>query len=108
MVTTSSRQNGASPSSVGHAVHVCAAALAAGPTVGRAMALLRLLGCQRSLHLGHEIARLDTKGGRDLDDLHKIQPSLAFLELGDERLRAAEDFGQLDLSEPLGAPSGDQ
>jgi hypothetical protein len=58
--------------------------------------------------LPHEIAHIDPQNLGDLEDLDEVEPSLPTFVLGDERLRPSELLGELDLSQALGLPAGDQ
>ena len=58
--------------------------------------------------LRHEIAHIDPQNLGDLEDLDEVEPPLPAFVLGDERLRPPESLGELDLSQALGLPAGDQ
>lgn len=51
------------------------------------------------LKLTHEIARVDTEGGGDLENLDEVEPPLPALVLRDEGLRPSEDVGELGLGD---------
>ena len=58
--------------------------------------------------LHHEIAQIYPQCLGDLEDLDEVEPSLPAFVLGDERLWSAEPLSELDLSQALGMPAGDQ
>jgi hypothetical protein len=57
---------------------------------------------------GKEIGGGDAKGRSNVDEFNDINPSLAVLILGDERLRLVQRFSQLGLCQSLGLARFDE
>jgi hypothetical protein len=51
------------------------------------------------LKLTHEIARVDTESGGDLEDLDEVEPPLPALVLRNKGLRPSEHVGELRLGD---------